>query len=173
MTTKKETAKALEKSILHWERLSANPYSEGHGWRECDLCAEFLDTNCRGCPVYEETGVKACGNTPYEEASEAIAFGSEDDPDDAKIACLRQLKFLKSLRVVVKEEMGEYKLEHNGSSISLKHVESDMCLLIIKPEGIIPVGGYQNADVGIQKDKSGSKIRVIGYTEDYLTEDKL
>ena len=59
--------KALDESIKHWEenlKLDQETYSNDAD--DCPLCAEFYDAKCRGCPVYEYTGEKDCGNTPWE-----------------------------------------------------------------------------------------------------------
>ena len=61
----KETLQALEESIKHWQE-DPGPF-EG---QNCALCKRFgsqcekLITRER-CPVYEETGLRGCGDTPY------------------------------------------------------------------------------------------------------------
>lgn len=75
---KKVTARALEKSIAHWDRLANNKARDGEvvDARHCALCARFNDLNnpkpCeyRGeyCPVRIETERQYCYSTPYYEA---------------------------------------------------------------------------------------------------------
>lgn len=75
---KKKTARALEKSIAHWDRLANNKARNGEtvDGDRCALCDRFNElitsTPCeyRGepCPVSNATKKDYCYGTPYYEA---------------------------------------------------------------------------------------------------------
>lgn len=75
---KKVTARALEKSIAHWDRLANNKAKNGETVHSesCALCDRFNDLSnpepCeyRGeyCPVRIEAGRQYCYGTPYYDA---------------------------------------------------------------------------------------------------------
>ncbi len=104
---KKETAKALEDSIAHWERMRGFEGveefdKESIGDRYCDLCQLFLHWGCLNCPVSEKSGEMSCKKTPYPSAE--IAFkrwlrkGTKKYRTIWRRAATREIKFLKSLR---------------------------------------------------------------------------
>lgn len=73
---KKVTARALEKSIAHWDRLANNKARDGEvvDARDCALCDRF-NAGAGGCvyrgeycPVRIKTGRRYCYSTPYYEA---------------------------------------------------------------------------------------------------------
>ncbi len=91
------TEKALRESIVKWEKNAAveelNDARTGVG--DCPLCAIFWqthDTRCKGCPVFNVTGLRACRGTPYDglgRASDTLAGFRE--------TAQREVDFLKSL----------------------------------------------------------------------------
>ncbi len=70
---KRETLKALEKSIKKWEAIVAGNGVD-RGGDDCELCKLFATVIplpfpvkvCKGCPVRDETGMDDCKGTPYE-----------------------------------------------------------------------------------------------------------
>jgi len=89
---------ALETSIDKWTvivalcRAGFNVHDNGPN--SCALCAKFYKRDCRDCPVRARTGKIQCGGSPYDEW-ECQQIG-------AVSAALKELAFLKSLRVRVK-----------------------------------------------------------------------
>ncbi len=60
-----QTLKALNDSINNkWKGIRYEGKKD-QGASNCKLCKLFLDFNCRGCPVFERTGIEACERTPY------------------------------------------------------------------------------------------------------------
>ncbi len=59
------TLKALEGAIRKWKEIETGA---GHdlGPNNCDLCKEFYDDLCAGCPVRAFTKRIHCKETPYE-----------------------------------------------------------------------------------------------------------
>jgi len=116
---KKVTARALEKSIKHWEENVA--FLEAHNIDkvstdadDCALCDRFsrhfdggigdcmVPRNEEKCPVFESSGRIECRNTPYNKAWELV--DNLIDPitdkmwEKATAACQAEVDFLKSLR---------------------------------------------------------------------------
>lgn len=64
-----DTLKALKDSIAHWERIVAGEESSDGG-DNCALCQRF-GLVCRvdgeKCPVFQQTGIYQCTDTPYYE----------------------------------------------------------------------------------------------------------
>ena len=60
----KTQQRALFGSIRHWKRI-ARGKEASHGTENCALCQEFYHSDCRGCPVQEQTGKVSCRGTPY------------------------------------------------------------------------------------------------------------
>ena len=113
MAMTKVAAKALEKSIIHWEKnlaakspgdVKLSPYS-------CALCREFIikdkdNGRCMRCPIMARTGKTGCEGTPYDDAHIAadLWFYSLHGGEDAFRAAARaEIEFLKSLREPVGE----------------------------------------------------------------------
>ena len=96
------TLRALRGSIEKWERNLAVA-QEGTGELNidrdsCPLCALFWDWNwdktCRGCPVFERTGLRSCHGTPYYRVEAA----QEEEDRPALIAATEdEIAFLRSL----------------------------------------------------------------------------
>lgn len=67
-----DAKEALDLSIRHWERLYTRKERprERPGAEDCTLCQTFNEhgNDCRGCPIYEKTGVTVCEDTPFEAA---------------------------------------------------------------------------------------------------------
>lgn len=90
---KSETLEALKGSIAKWEAIVEGTGTD-KGTENCPLCRLFHqdytdkgpETCCDGCPVFEHTGVRSCGGTPYSRYE-------DDDEETAK----EELDFLKSL----------------------------------------------------------------------------
>lgn len=93
----RKTLKALKGSIKKWEKIVAGK-EEDMGNYNCPLCHEFLDKDCRGCPVKKATGKVGCDNSPYE-LWKFIPPDETEQPisDIAKIAARAEVMFLESL----------------------------------------------------------------------------
>lgn len=76
MKMSKRAAKALEKSIAHWERnLAADRISKvALGSGACALCKLYIDAGCVSCPVFKQTGEAGCRRTPYSKAAMRYSF---------------------------------------------------------------------------------------------------
>lgn len=67
---------AVKKSVLKWKFTHSHIDDINHidGWVSCALCHKHISgenfLQCRGCPIFTETGEVACYTTPYEEALE-------------------------------------------------------------------------------------------------------
>jgi hypothetical protein len=97
------TLEALKGSIAKWEAIVAGTGLDGAS-DNCPLChifhPDFSNVECDGCPVYERTDNRYCGNTPYVEWVKAggrkgvtvSALG-----DAGKLAAQAELDFLRSL----------------------------------------------------------------------------
>ena len=100
----KKALKALKESIAHWQRLADGVKGEQIGPGFCALCGlfntdtsgAFPDPNCSGCPVYEHTGRKYCGVTPYYAAELFAEFDGTDHSNFIE-AALEERDFLISL----------------------------------------------------------------------------
>ena len=58
---------ALAGSIKKWDRIVRSTEAEDNGVSNCPLCELFFgNATCYNCPVYEKTGRRNCGDTPYE-----------------------------------------------------------------------------------------------------------
>jgi len=98
---------ALEASIAKWQFVVSNLENpkqlRGHalndgGTATCGLCllddyrtADLMEW-CTTCAIYKVTGLRGCGNTPYDEYCVA------NNNEDALEAARAELAFLKSLR---------------------------------------------------------------------------
>jgi hypothetical protein len=63
------TKEALAGSIKKWEQIVAGEIADEGAWN-CPLCLVFRTTfpsesDCYGCPIFENTGEKYCKDTPY------------------------------------------------------------------------------------------------------------
>lgn len=106
----KTTAKALEQSIKHWERMrDTHPVNaiEFPTSSHCALCKEFFDkaacnAECRGCPIYIRTRHKGCARGPFNVACDAFydALWNDDKQslDKWKKKAQKMIDFLISLR---------------------------------------------------------------------------
>ena len=103
---KKETLKALKKSIQKWTDI-VNGEGMDSGTRNCPLCQKFNkgDYPCRDCPVEKFTGFKYCIETPYIEWCnvtnndlDATIFNERNKVSKKRLkAANAELDFLKSL----------------------------------------------------------------------------
>ena len=60
--------------VVWWNRENPDEVAlDDGGWRTCELCKEFFDNRCRGCPIFTETGTPSCYATPYS------AYCSDED----------------------------------------------------------------------------------------------
>jgi len=112
----KATAKALEQSIKHWERMRDGkrhktkddtdnsidglevPMAE-----DCALCRKFDCQICEGCPVMNKTGKDNCDGSPYWKARYAFNERGVDSPE-FKAAAQKMIDFLESLREPTQRE---------------------------------------------------------------------
>ena len=49
---------------MKWEAIVAGEGTD-RGSFNCALCRRFWFKSCFGCPVFEKTGLRSCGGTPY------------------------------------------------------------------------------------------------------------
>ena len=92
---KEELKKAFRKTIARWEKIGddVNYYMES----DCPLCKYAINAQnddshaCHICPIYKETGVELCKNTPHEDFAEINGQTTEN--------ALRELVFLKDLYI--------------------------------------------------------------------------
>ena len=101
------TLHALQASIRHWEALAATTTADqiAIGPDKCGLCKEFWFTperidQCKGCPVFEKTGERFCGSSPFEKANSLWDSWDEDEEfpwKEWKEAAQEELDFLRSL----------------------------------------------------------------------------
>lgn len=102
------TLKALQTSIRHWTRLATGKYGvrESIYAHDCALCDLFnrsvVDSNCKGCPVSERSGMLHCKNTPWYHVYDILTLvrGNKSSPKFQAAACA-ELAFLKSLARVL------------------------------------------------------------------------
>ena len=67
-----ETLKALKGSIRKWKRIEEGKGVD-RGPDNCPLCKLFFyQCDCKGCPVFEKTGLPNCSGTPYDEWADAV-----------------------------------------------------------------------------------------------------
>lgn len=96
------TRKALEDSIAHWERMTADPKCGEEPYIDCcALCREFFSKGCTGCPVDERSGGMGCLKTPYKDARRAFEVVVHDGrkyTERRHAAMQAEVDFLKSLR---------------------------------------------------------------------------
>jgi hypothetical protein len=88
-----ETLTALRGSIAKWEGIVAGTDVD-RGASNCPLCQLFrpqgaYNSPCRGCPVYQDTGLKGCEGTPYDHYN--------SDGEGAKALAQAEVDYLKSL----------------------------------------------------------------------------
>ena len=64
---KSKQLKAIEKSILHWQRIAFGYREVGEGItpEDCACCKLYFNNFCEDCPIFEYTGEAYCANTPY------------------------------------------------------------------------------------------------------------
>ena len=74
MTKDELILEALDKVVLHWQRLAAAEtfdeiVEEGTGPNKCALCSLYFGypSPCIDCPIQMRVGVNGCRNTPYTE----------------------------------------------------------------------------------------------------------
>jgi hypothetical protein len=112
----KKAAKALEKSIEHWEEnldmLILNYLSDDHLAKDidissdcCPLCQLFINKYlCRGCPIFEFTGIALCGKTSWKNVNAWLSNSYYSHYDKKGVyeqgveVITKQIEFLKSLR---------------------------------------------------------------------------
>ena len=102
----KKTAKALEESIAHWERMRDDlDCEELPGESDCPLCSLFYDgveEDCSECPIGKSANVHSCRNTPYAEARDAFYKLDDDNIGETltvwRYAANKEIAFLESLR---------------------------------------------------------------------------
>lgn len=100
---------ALQKSIIKWwsnlKVAYALPESSIYGLKlsveDCPLCRLYFEDDCRGCPVFEDTGTSACYGTPYEQVTSAVRDyklqGDNIHADKVIIAVKAEVDYLKGL----------------------------------------------------------------------------
>ena len=95
-----KTEEALNKDIKKWKGIAYHHESD-YGRLNCNLCHEFHDLRCGGCPVMKRTGQMTCKGSPYVEwlkVAKRDSFGGNTVVSEkAKAAAIAQWIFLKSL----------------------------------------------------------------------------
>lgn len=92
------TFNALLDSIKHWQGLVSGEEDE-IGRYTCPLCLLFNNgrtpylSTCIGCPIFEDTGLKGCDETPYPEC-ELMGTNHPFFKEKAKL----ELAYLENLR---------------------------------------------------------------------------
>lgn len=59
-----ETREALAGAGLKWDKVATGKGGD-EGPTNCPLCHLFRDNECKGCPVFQDTGKGGCVGTPY------------------------------------------------------------------------------------------------------------
>jgi len=84
-----KTKQALNESIAAWKKKAraTSPAGVSLSGNECPLCVIFSGAGgCEGCPVKISTGKRLCADTPYRQASHAIALWRDSKDDDDMLA---------------------------------------------------------------------------------------
>lgn len=89
----KQDLALLREGVRHWKRVECavrrdranakcfghrfNMNEEGIGYANCALCKKYhykrrKDLQCKGCPVFQNTGQTSCAGTPYTKFSDTI-----------------------------------------------------------------------------------------------------
>jgi hypothetical protein len=104
-TDKTETdIRLLDESIEHWKWMRDDPEcGEMPRGSDCPLCQMYLDADCEGCPVFEQTGIGLCRDTPYSDAAKAfLRLQRLEIPEGAlanwQAAADKEIAFLEGLR---------------------------------------------------------------------------
>ncbi len=103
MPTKRETVKALNQSIRHWDRHAKGKAAEDEGiyCDDCALCGLFLKSPaCEGCPVSKRSGLPYCKGTPWREAENHYGGHrhSSEESDDFREAAAKMRDYLIELK---------------------------------------------------------------------------
>lgn len=105
----KETKEALEKAIdkytKHVELVNQHINKNttimaigiNIGPQSCSLCNLFYEHDCKGCPIYNKTGIILCQNSPYKEI-EWLFCSKRPITQSTVEAFESELNFLISLR---------------------------------------------------------------------------
>lgn len=113
----RKTLKALKGSMNKWAEIRTGSGVE-KGTDNCSLCKLFHTDHtevprylcCRGCPVFEKSGMRFCNNTPFVSYSKhATIINKAQDwsvakTPQAKGAATRMFKYLAALMPVVKRK---------------------------------------------------------------------
>lgn len=91
-----ETLKALQASIVKWEKnAAATDLSDIMiSAEDCPLCKLFFKDDCIGCPVNEKADCRWCDGSPYELVTYALNWS---DFESAVKYSKSEVKFLRSL----------------------------------------------------------------------------
>jgi len=80
-------SEALDRAVIkHWQRLLACTTADDvevegyHDW-SCAYCRQYLDNDCQGCPIFEDTGQEGCHGTPYYLAFEKLRAWQKSEYD--------------------------------------------------------------------------------------------
>lgn len=89
---------ALKGSIAKWEAIVAGT-GEDHGSVNCPLCTEFIDKDCKDCPIKQATKAIWCGKTPYMAFAREAYMQRTSRATTPELVALAQaeLDFLRSL----------------------------------------------------------------------------
>jgi hypothetical protein len=85
-------------------RANRNEEVEAPSAGHCPLCREYLEGECKECPICEYAGETVCEGTPYYEAHEA--FYGECEKDWRK-AAKKEIKFLERVKDLLVEDNGD------------------------------------------------------------------
>lgn len=89
--------KALRGSIRKWEKIVLGTGVDKAS-ENCPLCKVYIVRACRGCPVYNTTGLIGCIGTPYVDYVNAGKGPNNHPSDEAGLFhARRMLDFLRDL----------------------------------------------------------------------------
>jgi hypothetical protein len=95
--------RALAGSIKKWEGILCGEIQD-LAEKNCPLCAQFIDNDCKGCPVFAKTKKINCAATPHRTQwlpalrKAPYQGGNYAETMAQKRGALAMLRFLESLR---------------------------------------------------------------------------
>ena len=97
---------------------------EEQGPKDCALCQVYNNrSDCKGCPIVEQTGYPLCKGTPYDDYDNFLG-SYEEDIISARDAMVDEIEFLISL--LSREDQDNLEILHKEwvlESLSTNHLE--------------------------------------------------